>query len=182
MPFVNKAQNAACHAIKARNPNSTWDCSAWAKETPGGVKSLPKGPAPKKDDGEKAEPEKAAFYAAFLAKCAAAGLTTPEQVADAAEGLAKAAFTEALGDLFGKALGAWPTAAAFGSVVAPAAAGAVGGALVAGGANRTDKDDRELLRLTAATNAYRRQADAARLHAQVKRLVASDPRKYVPLG
>ena len=45
------------------------------------------------------------------------------------------------------------------------------------GIPKTSTPDQFVAAITA-----RRQADAARLHAQVKRLVASDPRKYVPLG
>jgi hypothetical protein len=38
MPFKSKSQAKACFAKKDKN----WDCKAWAKETPGGIKSLPK--------------------------------------------------------------------------------------------------------------------------------------------
>lgn len=181
MPFQNQAQNRACRAEAARNPDSTWDCSEWARETPGGVKSLPKGPTPKKKPPT--EPEKAAFYAAFLAKCATVGLTAPAQVADAAEALVKAANGfETLGQMLGGIPGTLATTATLGSVGLPLVAGAGIGALAAGGANQADREDKEVLRRTAAANAYRRQADAARLHAHIKRLVASDPKKYVPLG
>lgn len=37
MPFKNKAQARACRA----KHDPKWNCSKWAKETPGGIKKLP---------------------------------------------------------------------------------------------------------------------------------------------
>lgn len=148
------------------------------------MKALPKGPAPKAEKKTpESEPEKAAFYAHFLEKCAAAGVTQPAAVAAVAEAMLKAAdFWEGLGKVVGGVGGVLPVTAVLGSVVAPAAAGMGVGGLTAAGANQADREDKEVLRTTAAANAYRRQADAARLHARIRKLVASDPKTYVPLA
>lgn len=41
MPFKSKNQIKACYAKKDKNPNSSWDCDAWMKETTKKVKDLP---------------------------------------------------------------------------------------------------------------------------------------------
>ena len=40
MPFQSKKQLKLCFALKRKNPNSTWDCEEWLKETKE-VKHLP---------------------------------------------------------------------------------------------------------------------------------------------
>lgn len=39
MPFVSKAMQKKCYALKAQGKNGSWDCSKWSKET--NQKSLP---------------------------------------------------------------------------------------------------------------------------------------------
>lgn len=140
----------------------------WAAHTPD-MKKLPEKKT--KDDAE----EKKAFVLAFLSKCASDGLTTPRQIADAAEKMA------GIGDVLGGATGAVALGGAAGLAI-PTALGYAGGRAVGSLSNRADADDAETLKLRAEANAYRRRAAEAQLGAQVRKIVAADPKKYVVIG
>ena len=186
MPFKSLAQRRWMYAAERRGDMPHGTAGRWQKHTPEGTK-LPERKHPK--------PTKEAFAAAFLAKCAAAGLTTPDQIKAAAENLAAALegrpqkrasvidiLTKPTGAVLGTAAGLAPLVPLVGSVGLPVAAGLTAGGVFAGMRNRADADDADTLRMKAVANAYRRRADEARLHNQVKALVASDPRKYVAIG
>lgn len=124
-----------------------------------------------------------AFAAAFILKCAAAGVTDPARVAALAEGLIKRA--DGLGgalDAVGRTAGGLAVTAGIGSVGLPLALGGMGGALAGAIHNQADKRDLDTLRLQAQAAAYQRQAAAAAAHARVRQLVATDPSKYVAVG
>lgn len=158
-------------AAESRNELPKGTARRWAHHTKD-MKKLPE----RVDGGD--DDEKKAFAAAFILKCAAAGLTTPAQVAAAARGLIKTAVGPELGSLAGYAA-AVPLA---GTVVAPALLGGFGGALAGSAMNQTDKDDAKALRISAEANAYRRRAALAAAHAQVRKLLASDPKRYALIG
>lgn len=40
MPFVSKAQQRKCYAMKSRGQNGSWDCGEWSEHTD--YKKLPK--------------------------------------------------------------------------------------------------------------------------------------------
>jgi hypothetical protein len=143
----------------------------WNKHTPDFSKLPERVKKPEKDDSE----EKKAFIVAFLTKCAADGITTPKQIADAAEKLAGA------GDLLGGVTGGVLLGGAAGLAI-PTALGYAGGRAAGAARNQMDVDDAETMRLKAEANAYRRRAAEARLGAQVRKIVATDPKKYVVLS
>lgn len=162
MPFASKQQAKWMFSQKPEM------AKRWAAHTP----DMKKLPAKKtKDDVE----EKKAFVVAFLAKCAADGLTTPRQIADAAEKLAGA------GELLGGVTGGVLLGGAAGLAI-PTALGYAGGRVAGVARNQMDVDDAETMRLKAEANAYRRRAAEARLGAQVRKIVATDPKKYVVLS
>lgn len=159
------------------------EAKRWAAHTPDFGK-LPEKVKKKKPQGEDTTvptattetDEKKAFVLMFLAKCAAAGLTTPAQIAAAAEKVA-AAGMETLGAIGG--IGALGAAA---GLAFPAAAGYAGGRALGAAGNAMDQDDAESLKIKAEANAYRRRAAEARLNAQVRKIVSADPTKYVVIG
>jgi len=167
VPYASKAQsrlfNATMPSLAAK----------WNKHTPDFGKlpeRVKKKPEPGKDDAEKK-----AFVTAFLAKCAADGLTTPKQIADAAEKLA------GFSDVLGGTTGAIALGGAAGLAI-PTALGYAGGRAAGAARNQMDVDDADTMRLQAEANAYRRRAAEARLGAQVRKIVAADPKKYVVLS
>lgn len=171
MPYASKAQqrlfNATMPSLAAK----------WNKHTPDFSK-LPEKVKKKQNGGTddvKPSEEKRAFVLAFLSKCASEGLTTPKQIAAAAEKLA------GIGDILGGATGAVALGGAAGLAI-PAALGYAGGRTVGAARNQMDVDDAETMKLKAEANAYRRRAAEAQLGAQVRKIVASDPKKYVVIG
>lgn len=176
MPFKSLAQARKFRVMEARGEIPKGTSHRWAEHTPN-MKKLPE----HVDDKAKK-----AFVCTFLLKCAAAGVTDPKAVAEAAEryaaGLTKAALTDELLKGTGSALGLGLIGAGLGSVVLPGVVGAGVGTMTASTRNRMDEDDADALRLAAEANAYRRRAAEAKLHAQVRQLVASDPSKYVVIG
>lgn len=147
--------------------------------TPKGTKLPMRASDPKPDDTDKR-----AFAAAFILKCAAAGITDPKDVARVATEMVKRAIagSETAGSVLGGAGSAALMLPLIGSVVAPAVAGSAVGALGGHAKNKMDEDDAETMRLSAQANAYRRRAAAAAAHDQVRKLLSSDPNKYVVLG
>lgn len=119
--------------------------------------------------------QKKAFVLAFLSKCAAEGIMDPAEIAVEAEKLAT------VGDVFGKLTGTMALGGMLG-LAAPTVAGYAGGRLMGAAGNAMDRDDEDSLKIRAEANAYRRRAAEARLGAQVRKIVASDPRKYVVLS
>jgi hypothetical protein len=171
----------------------------WNRHTPD-MKNLPE--KKKKKPAEADAEEKKAFVVAFLSKCASAGLTTPKQIAAAAEKLAaelpgydqppvgfapgmdkqnSVRKTAGIGDVAGGVTGAMLAGGAAGIAI-PTILGYAGGRAIGAAGNRMDRDDAESLRLRAEANAYRRRAIEAQLGAQVRKIVATDPKKYVVLG
>lgn len=127
--------------------------------------------------------DKKAFAAAFILKCAAAGITAPDRIIAAAiretETVKRAAYgAETLGSVLGSAA----TLPLIGSVGLPLAAGFAAGGIGGKMRNEADVDDAETMRMQAAANAYRRRAALAQAHAQVRKLIATDPSKYVSLS
>lgn len=180
MPFKSLAQARKFRVMEARGEIPKGTSHRWAEHTPN-MKKLPE----HVDDKAKK-----AFVCAFLLKCAAAGVTDPKAVAEAAEryaaGLTKAALVgdivKGTGSAVGGLGGLGLIGAGLGSVVLPGVVGAGVGTMAASTRNRMDEDDADALRLAAEANAYRRRAAEAKLHAQVRQLVASDPSKYVVIG
>ena len=177
MPFQSTSQMRACFAAK----DPKWDCHEWAAHTPN-MKKLPE----KKKPVDKVE-EKKAFAASFILKCAAAGITSPEAVAKVAEtfvaNLEKQALLNGVGgSVAGGAVGLASLLPVLGTVVAPALLGYSGGMLAGSAKNQMDHDDAESLRIRAEANAYRRRAALAKTHAEVRKLVESNPSKYTVIG
>lgn len=166
MPFQSKSQQRFLFATAPAT------AKRWAAHTPD-MKNLPE--KKKKKPAEADAEEKKAFVVAFLAKCASVGLTTPVQIAYAAEKLA------GIADVAGGVTGAMLAGGAAGIAI-PTAIGYAGGRAVGAAGNRMDEDDADALRLRAEANAYRRRAIEARLGAQVRKIVATDPKKYVVLS
>lgn len=176
MPLKSKAQQRWMAAAEDRGELPKGTLHRWAAHTKN-LKKLP-------EHVEKKAEERRRFVTAFLVKCARAGLTTPAQLAEAAEGLAAVTTKRAtvLGDLAGKAVGLGSWAPLVGSVGLPLALGFGVGGLAAGAKNQADTDDSEVLRLRAQANAYRRRAAEAKTHAQVRQLVGANPNQYVVLS
>lgn len=170
MPFSSKSQQRwmfATHPEMAKR---------WAAHTPN-MKKLPE----KKTD----EHKKKAFVLGLLLKCASEGRATPGAVRELAEAMLKEAQipgAESFGQALGWGAGAAPSLALLGTVGIPLAAGAGAGGVYAAARNSADAEDEQTVRLRALANAYRRKADEARVHAQVKELVAKHPRDLIPLG
>jgi hypothetical protein len=86
-----------------------------------------------------------------------------------------------VGDILGGATGLAALGGAAGLAI-PAGLAYGGGRLLGSARNQMDVDDAETLKLKAEANAYRRRAAEAQLGAQVRKIVASDPKKYVVIG
>jgi hypothetical protein len=194
VPFSSKAQARWMFATHPGMARRWADHTASIKKLPdhvGDKGSDPKAkPDPKPDAGD-ATAEKKAFAAAFILKCAAAGITDPGAVAAAAEAALEATRRmvkravpggETAGDLVGRLGGAALLAPVVGSVGMPMVGGFALGGLAAGAKNQADTDDAETMRIAAQSNAYRRRAALAAAHAQVRKLLVSDPSKYVQIG
>lgn len=123
--------------------------------------------------------EKKAFVAAFVIKCAAAGITSPGAVVDAARRATAAIKAASAGSVVGDVAGGLTGTALLGSVGLPAAAGALVGAGAGMMVNQTDVDDAKVLRLRAEANAYRRRAALAVANEKVRKLVNNSPGNYV---
>jgi len=174
MPAKSKAQLRKLFALEAEGKVPEGTGRRWARHTPD-IKKLPEHVR-----------KKQAFVASFLLRCAKSGLTTPEQIAVEAEKYAacleKAAEESSLGSsLLGHVAGLGSLGLAAG-VAAPIVAGYAGGRLAGSAHNQIDTDDAESLRIAALANAYRRRAAEAKLNAQVRDFVATDPSKYTVLS
>lgn len=182
MPFQSKSQLRKFHAMESSGELPKGTASRWAKHTPN-MKSLPE---KKADDGL----EKRAFVASFVLGCARAGVTDPGAVARLAvkfaaaveAGMTKAALGEGVGGAAGGLLGGLTTTGVIGSIGLPLTLGFAGGTIGGKIRNQTDEDDAEVLRLAAEANAYRRRAAEAKMNHQVRKLLASDPKKYIQIG
>lgn len=178
MPFKSKAQQSFMFAAEARGELPKGTAKRWARHTPD-MKNLPA--RVKKDE----DTDKKAFAVAFVVKCAAAGVTDPEAVAALAEELASTVEADARikaadwSSVLGQSV-TWPMVA--GTVGLPLVGGYALGRVGAAARNQADRDDASSLRLAAQANAYRRRAEEAKLQAQVRKLVESDPKNYVVLG
>lgn len=172
MPYKSRSQMRAFFAMENRGDLPEGTAERWAHHTKN-IKKLP-------EHVRKADSEKKAFVARFLLKCAAAGLTTPGEIAAAAEAMAKSA--DVFGDLAGRVAGLGTLAPIVGSVGLPLLGGFGLGSLAAKAKNQADTDDADALRLRAEANAYRRRAAEAKTHAQVKQMVSGSPGKYVVLS
>jgi len=131
--------------------------------------------------------EKKAFVASFVLACAKQGITSPEAVAKAAERLVtvvkQAAEKQATGESVpGTIANIGLNTALLGTVGLPLFLGGSAGWLAGKMRNQSDTDDAELLRIQAEANAYRRRAAQSKTDAQVRKVVASDPKKYVVIG
>jgi len=192
MPFKSKAQQRFMFAAESRGELPKGTAERWAHHTKS-IKSLPEHVKKKKGHKKKSADEEAfekqAMTAAFILHCAHQGITSPDAVAQAAEKFAtdmearaKSALAGDLAHNVGSLLGGLTTTAAIGTGVIPLTLGFAGGAGVGGLKNQMDIDDAAVMRMAAEANAYRRRAAAAKTHAQVRKLLASNPTKYVPIG
>lgn len=177
MPFKSLSQRRLFYAKEKAGELPVGTAARWQAHTPAGAK-LPD----KVDD----EPEaKKAFVRAFLLKCAAAGLTEPEQIAAAAVKAAEGGVLGFLGDttkaVGGVAAGLAPWGPLLGHA-APLVAGAGLGVAAGTAKNQMDRDDTKVMRLAALANAYRRRTAEARTNAEVRKVVESDPSRYVVIG
>lgn len=186
MPFVSEAQRRLCWSLGGR---TGWDCRAFAGHAPA---PKAKGPEPVKTAPTPAEKAAAdlefrAFAADFLTKCAAAGITDPATVLAAARQanrFVKSAFigSETAATGLGGVGGALALAPVLGSIGIPMIGGGLLGMAAGSAKNQMDTDDTATLRTAAQANAYRRRAAAAAADAQVRKLIATDPSKYVRLS
>jgi hypothetical protein len=138
----------------------------------------------KKDESE----EKRAFAAAFIVKCASAGVTDPNEIVAVA--MAEIAYLRSGAvkraeyglDTTGNILGRAAALPLIGSVGLPLGVGMAGGYLAGGARNAADDDDAETLRIRATAHAFRRRAALAKADNQVRQLVATDPKRFIPLS
>ena len=170
MPFESKAQRRFMYA---KHPEMA---KRWEAHTPKG-KKLPEHKGDKTMATKKAE-----FIQAFLNRAAREGVVGVAALTKLAQDMQKRASVDGVFGAMGNAL---PWAAAvpiMGTVVAPAVAGYAAGNVAGHVRNDVDRDDAKNLQISALANAYRRQAAVTRSNAQVRQLIASDPKKYVMLG
>ncbi len=181
MPLESQSQRRFMHWAESVGKVPAGTAARWEAHTPPG--KLPERVGGKPKPGDNAE--KKAFVRAFLIKCAVSGVTTPAAIAAAAETYAAYVKAAGAGDVLGSLTGAITGAASYGpavGVAAPLVGGAALGALAGGTMNQSDKDDAKTLRLAAIANAYRRRAAEAKTTSQVRRVLESDPSRYVVLG
>lgn len=165
-------------AAEARGDVAKGTAKRWAAHTP----NMKKLPERKTDDAEKK-----AFVSEFVLACARRGITAPADVAAAAEKFAaelekRAGAGDAAGGVLGAGLGAIGTTAALGSVVLPLTVGFGAGNVLSKMRNQADTDDADVMRLHAEANAYRRRLAENKTQGQVRKLLASDPKRYVLIG
>lgn len=174
MPFKSHQQRKLFYAKEKAGELPEGTTARWEAHTPKDKKL----PARVSDD-------KKAFVRAFLLKCAAAGITEPAAIAVAAEKFAADGFFGMLGDgakaVGGVAAGIAPYGPILGHL-APVVGGfglGVGGAAIH---NQMNRDDSKVMRLAAIANAYKRRTAEANTNAEVRKVVESDPRRYVVIG
>lgn len=174
IPFQSKSQVRAFFAKEKDGELPKGTAKRWAHHTKD-IKGLP---------------EKKAFVASFLLRCAKAGKTTPAEIAVEAEKYAaemeKRASTggdilSSMGDAAGRVTGFGALGATLG-LAAPLGIGYLGGQLTGVARNQIDTDDAESLRVAALANAYRRRAAEAKMQSQVRDLVSSNPGQYAVVG
>lgn len=173
MPFESLSQVRKFHAMEDRGELPKGTSHRWAKHTPN-MKKLP----------EHVRKEKRAeFVVSFLAKCAASGVTTIPGLIAAANSATQKQADDAgvLSRLAGTAAGL-PVASATLGLAIPAIGGYFAGGAMGKARNQLDMDDQDTMRLAALANAYRRRTQDAKTNTQVRKIVASDPSKYIPLG
>lgn len=189
MPFKSKAQVSKCYAEKKKNPNSTWDCSAWAKETQN-MKKLPN-----KKDVETTN-AKEAFVKGFVNTCFALGITDKKEMTKLAkdnaafiknseDGVTSAIFNgagKALGHVTGLSADALKALALGGSIGLPFAVGAGTGHLLGGLRNKLDVQDLDAMRNEAIARAYRRKTDELRTRREAMEMEQNNPGVYKVLG
>jgi hypothetical protein len=167
----SKAQWRWMFAAEDRHELPKGTAERWARHTKS-IRDLPEHVKRKKKSAD--ETERDAFAAAFVLRCAELGITDPGTVAKRAE--------DTLSNLLGNVAGKAALLPLLGSVGLPIVGGFGVGGLAAKARNQMDTDDAESLRLSAQANAYRRRAAVAAAHAQVRKLIAADPKSYVAMG